>query len=123
MRHKFLVGIMAVTMVGASLSGCAGSSETQSNEEKTVYGQVSKVDDEITIKLGTLNEEIANNNGSLKSEPPQKPKDNEDSNQAQDNSYQNNNDLEKSGTNGVSEEKAPDNKFKPVGVEKYSKFN
>ena len=53
MRHKFLVGIMAVTMVGASLSGCAGK---QSNEEKTVYGQVSKVyDDEITIKLGTLN--------------------------------------------------------------------
>ena len=52
MRHKFLVGIMAVIMVGASLSGCAGSSETQSNEKKTVYGQVSKVDDdEITIKL------------------------------------------------------------------------
>ena len=57
MRHKFLVGIMAVTiMVGASLSGCVGSSGKQSNEEKTVYGQVSKVyDDEITIKLGTLN--------------------------------------------------------------------
>ena len=56
MRHKFLVGIMAVTMVGASLSGCAGSSGKQSNEEKTVYGQVSKVyDDEIPIKLGTLN--------------------------------------------------------------------
>ena len=34
MRHKFLVGIMAVTMVGASLSGCAGSSGKQSNEEK-----------------------------------------------------------------------------------------
>lgn len=52
MRHKFLVGIMAVTMVGASLSGCVGSSGKQSNEEKTVYGQVSKVyDDEITIKL------------------------------------------------------------------------
>ena len=50
MRHKFLVGIMAVTMVGASLSGCAGSSGKQSNEEKTVYGQVSKgYDDEITI--------------------------------------------------------------------------
>ena len=48
---------MAVTiMVGASLSGCVGSSGKQSNEEKTVYGQVSKVyDDEITIKLGTLN--------------------------------------------------------------------
>lgn len=46
---------MAVTMVGASLSGCVGSSGKQSNEEKTVYGQVSKVYDEITIKLGTLN--------------------------------------------------------------------
>ena len=56
MRHKFLVGIMAVTMVGASLSGCVGSSGKQSNEEKTVYGQVSKVyDDEITIKLSLWN--------------------------------------------------------------------
>ena len=43
---------MAVTVIGACLSGCVGSSGKQSNEEKTVYGQVSKVDDgEITIKL------------------------------------------------------------------------
>ena len=44
MRHKFLVGIMAVTMVGASLSGCAGSSGKQSNEEKTVYVSLTNKD-------------------------------------------------------------------------------
>lgn len=65
MRHKFLVGVMAVTMVWASLSGCtetSNGSNSSSNEETAVYGQVSKVkDDEITIKLGTLNEDKRSN--------------------------------------------------------------
>ena len=101
LRKKFIIVAMSSTLVVlvAIMTGLNGLN----------YYRMLKQADEMT-------EMIANNNGSFKSEPPQKPEDNEDSNQAQDNSYQNNKDLEKAGTNGVSEDKAPDNKFKPKGM-------